>query len=142
MKKKERKTDSIILKKGEGRTYPCGTMTAIFKADEDETKEKYSVSEWWLDAKSTGPGAHLHDENDEVFHVIAGNPSVLVGDKWVETNVGDFLRIPAKTMHDFANNTNENFGLRNFFILVGFEGIMPAFEKCFEENQKKILLKN
>jgi mannose-6-phosphate isomerase-like protein (cupin superfamily) len=136
MKKKERMTDSIILKKGEGRTYACGTMTAIFKADEDETKEKYSVSEWWLDAKSTGPGAHLHEENDEVFYVIAGNPSVLVGDKWVETHVGDFLRIPAKTMHDFANNTTEKCGLLNFFIPGGFERNMPAIVKWFEENPK------
>lgn len=136
MKKKERMTDSIILKKGEGRTYACGTMTAIFKADEDETKEKYSVSEWWLDAKSTGPGAHLHEKNDEVFYVIAGNPSVLVGDKWVDTHVGDFFRIPAKTMHDFANNTTEKCGLLNFFIPGGFERNMPAIVKWFEENPK------
>ena len=30
----------IVLRKGEGRTYPCGTMTAIFKTDEEETAGK------------------------------------------------------------------------------------------------------
>ena len=89
--------ESIILKKGEGRTYACGTMTAIFKADEEETKEKYSISEWWLDPKSTGPGAHLHEENDEVFYVIAGNPSVLVG------SVGRY------TGRRFFTNTGEDY---------------------------------
>ena len=38
-------TKTLILTEGQGREYNCGTMTAIFKADENETNEKYSVSE-------------------------------------------------------------------------------------------------
>jgi mannose-6-phosphate isomerase-like protein (cupin superfamily) len=120
---KQLKKESIILKSGEGRTYNCGTMTAIFKADEEETRSKYSVSEWWLEPNSDGPGAHLHEENDEVFYVIEGSPSLLVGDKWIETKRGDFLRIPAKILHDFANRTNEKCGLLNFFIPGGLKEI-------------------
>jgi mannose-6-phosphate isomerase-like protein (cupin superfamily) len=134
MKEDEQNNGSIILRKGQGRTYACGTMTAVFKADEEETTAKYSVSEWWLEPNSAGPGAHLHDENDEVFYVIGGKPSLLVGDKWIDGQVGDFFRIPAKTMHDFANNTNEKCGLLNFFIPGGFERNMPAIVKWFEEN--------
>ena len=134
MKKNDSAPGSIILKSGQGRMYQCGTMTAIFKADEDETREKYSVSEWWLEPNSPGPGAHLHEENDEIFYVIAGKPAVLVGDKWVDTQVGDFLRIPAKTLHDFTNNTDEKCALLNFFIPGGFERNMPAIVKWFEEN--------
>lgn len=134
MKKEKNKIEPIVLKSNEGRTYKCGTMTAIFKADEAETSEAYSVSEWWLDPNANGPGAHLHEANDEVFYVIEGNPSVLVGDKWVETQRGDFIRIPAKIMHDFANRTNEKCGLLNFFIPGGFERNMPAIVKWFEEN--------
>lgn len=58
MDRKNDYSDSLILKSGEGRTYNCGTMTAIFKADENETSDKYSISEWWLDPNSDGPGAH------------------------------------------------------------------------------------
>ena len=49
-------TKTLILTEGQGRVYNCGTMTAIFKADENETNEKYSVSEWWLEPNSDGPG--------------------------------------------------------------------------------------
>lgn len=35
---------SIIIKKGEGRKYNMGSMKAIFYADEEETGEKYRVS--------------------------------------------------------------------------------------------------
>lgn len=125
----------IILQKGEGKIYPCGTMTAIFKADEKETAEKYSVSEWWLEPNSDGPGAHKHEENDEVFYVLEGTASFLVGDRWISADKGTFLRIPAKTMHDFKNKTDKKSGILNFFIPGGFERNMPTIVKWFEENK-------
>ena len=134
MKHQHDHTESIILPPGRGRIYNCGTMTAVFKADENETKEKYSVSEWWLEPGSDGPGAHQHEENDEVFYVLEGAATFLVGDKWINAVKGTFLRIPARTMHDFKNQTGEKAGLLNFFIPGGFEKNMPAIVKWFEEN--------
>jgi mannose-6-phosphate isomerase-like protein (cupin superfamily) len=135
MQHKNNENDTIILKAGEGRTYNCGTMTAIFKSDENETNEKYSVSEWWLEPNSDGPGAHQHEENDEVFYGIEGTTSVLVGDKWIDVEKGTFLIIPKKTIHDFANRTEEKSGLLNFFIPGGFERNMPSIVKWFDENE-------
>jgi len=84
MKHKQNETDALFLKAGEGRVYNCGSITAVFKADENETANKYSVSEWWLEPNSDGPGPHQHEDNDEVFYGIEGVASVLVGDKWVD----------------------------------------------------------
>lgn len=135
MKHKDNPSDSLILPEGQGRIYNCGTMTAIFKADENETDEKYSVSEWWLEPNSGGPGAHLHEDNDEVFYVLEGTTTFLVGDKWIDAGKGTFLRIPAKTMHDFKNSTNEKTGILNFFIPGGFERNMPAIVDWFAANK-------
>lgn len=126
---------SIVLKNGEGRTYDCGTMTAVFKADEEETAQRYSISEWWLEPNSGGPGAHLHEENDEVFYVLEGRPSLLIGDQWIDAEERTFIRIPAKTLHDFANRTDKKAGLLNFFIPGGFERNMPAIVQWFAENK-------
>lgn len=126
--------DALILPAGQGRTYNCGTMTAVFKADENETNEKYSISEWWLEPNSDGVGTHQHEDNDEVFYVLEGTTSILVGDKWIEAEKGTFIRIPAKTIHDFANRTDQKTGVLNFFIPGGFERNMPAIVKWFEEN--------
>ena len=126
--------EPIILAKGEGRHYNMGPMQAIFKADEQETNCNYSISEWWLDANTGGPGAHLHEENDEVFYVLEGTTSFLVGDRWIDAEKGAFLRIPANTMHDFANKTSSRTGVLNFFIPGGFERSMPSIVKWFEEN--------
>jgi mannose-6-phosphate isomerase-like protein (cupin superfamily) len=135
MKHENGHTEVLILAEGEGRVYNCGTMTAVYKADENETNEKYSVSEWWLEPNSDGPGAHSHEENDEVFYVLEGTVSFFVGDKWVDADKGSFLRIPAKTTHDFKNNTLTKSGVLNFFIPGGFERNMPFIVQWFEENQ-------
>ena len=125
---------TLLLPPGQGRTYQCGTMTAIFKADEEETNEKYSISEWWLEPHSTGPGMHQHENNDEVFYVLEGTASLLVGDGRITAEKGTFIQIPAKTDHDFENRTDQKAGLLNFFIPGGFERNMPAIVKWFEEN--------
>jgi len=126
--------ETLILRPGQGRTYHCGTMTAIFKADEEETGEKYSISEWWLEPHSTGPGVHQHENNDEVFYVLEGTASLFVGDRWINAEQGTFIRIPAKTDHDFENRSDQKAGLLNFFIPGGFERNMPAIVQWFEEN--------
>lgn len=135
MKHENNSNDSLVLAPRKGRTYNCGAMTAIFKADENETDEKYSVSEWWLDPKSDGVGAHQHEENDEVFYVLEGTVSFLTGDKWIDAEKGAFIRIPAKTIHDFVNRTDSKAGVLNFFIPGGFEKNMPSIVKWFEENK-------
>lgn len=135
MKHKNDHTESLILAAGQGRVYNCGTMTAIFKADENETNQKYSISEWWLEPNSDGPGAHEHEDNDEVFYVLEGTTSILIGDQWINAGKGTFIRIPAKTIHDFKNQTDNKTGVLNFFIPGGFERNMPAIVKWFEDNK-------
>lgn len=135
MKHKQDHTEALILPAGQGRVYDCGTMTAIFKADENETNNKYSVSEWWLQPNSDGPGAHKHEDNDEVFYVLEGSISILIGEEWIVADKGTFLRIPAKTMHDFKNQTDQKAGMLSFFIPGGFERDMPAIVQWFEEHK-------
>lgn len=124
----------IHLNPGEGRTYSLGRMTAIFKADEEETRQGYSISEWWLEPGTKGPGAHLHEANDEVFYVVDGIASILLGEIWVDAPRGSFLRIPAGMIHDFENRASEPMGLLNFFIPGGFERNMPAIVDWFKNN--------
>jgi hypothetical protein len=71
----------IYLPRESGRRYELGAMQAVFKADGVETGDCYSVSEWWLDPQSDGPGRHQHDANHEIFVALAGRPSVLAGDR-------------------------------------------------------------
>jgi mannose-6-phosphate isomerase-like protein (cupin superfamily) len=126
--------DILFLRPGEGRPYPLGRMHALFKADHGETQNAYSVSEWWLEPHSPGPGAHSHADNVELFYVLSGTASILAGEDWLEAPAGSFVRIPATVMHDFENRTDDRVGLLNVFLPGGFEENMPAIAKWFADN--------
>ena len=122
----------IVLTPGGGRRYAMGRINAVFKADEAETNHDYSVSEWWLDANTTGPGAHSHPE-DDVFFVLAGTMSILVGDEWVEAPQGSFVLVPGGVTHDFQNRSPGRAGLLNFSPSP-FEHDMPGIVDWFREH--------
>ena len=93
------------------------------------------MSEWWLKPHTDGPGAHSHEENDEIFYVLEGNPEIRIGDERVALEPGSFVRIPARVVHDFRNATARDAGLLNVFIPGGFERKMPAIVEWFAKNR-------
>lgn len=121
-----------MLEPGAGRAYGMGRMSAVFKADEGETAHAYSISEWWLEANTSGPGAHSHPE-DDVFFVLEGTMSILVGERWVEAKRGSFVLIPGGTTHDFENRSEERAGVLNFSP-GPFEPQMPDIVRWFAEH--------
>jgi mannose-6-phosphate isomerase-like protein (cupin superfamily) len=126
--------EPVILRPGQGRSYDCGSMRAVFKADGIETASRYSVSEWWLEQNSRGPGAHSHEDNDELFLVLEGEPSILVAETWHQFSPSSFLMIPARTVHDFENRTTTRAGLFNVFIPGGFEENMTGIVEWFRRS--------
>jgi len=128
---------SIVLAPGEGRSYPMGRISALFKADGDETAGRYSISEWWLEPNTQGPGAHSHDAEDCVFYVIEGTMSMLVGERWIDAARGSFVLAPAGVRHDFENRSARRAGVLNFSVPGGFEKDMPAIAQWFAENPPK-----
>lgn len=123
----------VVLSPGEGRSYDMGRIRAVFKADGSETQAGYSISEWWLEPNTKGPGAHSHEE-DDVFYIIEGTMSVLVGDKWLEASRGSFVLVPAGTTHDFENRSSARAGLLNFSYPGNFEQHMPRIVEWFQAN--------
>jgi mannose-6-phosphate isomerase-like protein (cupin superfamily) len=124
----------IVLPRGEGRTYDCGSITAVFKADGAETDARYSVSEWWIEAGGAAVDPHAHEANDELFYVLAGTMTFRVGEREVDAEAGTFLRIPAGVVHGFRNRTGERSGVLNVFIPGAFEENMPAIAAWYREN--------
>ena len=109
-----------------------GRIQAVFKADGDETAGGYSISEWWLEPHTKGPGAHSHPE-DDVFYVIGGTMSLLVGDTWIDAGPGSFVLVPGGVTHDFENRSDRRAGILNFSN-GEFESEMPGIAEWFAEN--------
>jgi mannose-6-phosphate isomerase-like protein (cupin superfamily) len=126
----------IVLAPGQGRAYPMGRISAVFKADEAETESRYSVSEWFLEPRTQGPGAHSHDE-DDLFYVIEGVMSLRVGDEWLDCPKGSFVLVPGGVTHDFENRGGVRAGILNFSAPGPFEPEMKSIAEWFAVNPPK-----
>ena len=123
----------IILGPGQGRAYPMGRISAVFKADEAETESRYSVSEWWVEPRTQGPGAHSHEE-DDLYYVIEGTMSVLVGEQWIDATRGSFVLIPGGVTHSFENRGTVRAGILSLKVPGPFEPELPGIAAWFAEN--------
>lgn len=123
-----RHRNPIILRPGEGRAYAMGPMRALFKADRDETRGRYSVSEWWLDPRTRGPHVHHHPE-DHVYYVLGGTLSLCLDDEWSHVIKGTCVVIPGGTPHTFENRGKARAGFLSFNSPGGFEARMKDIEQ-------------
>ncbi len=117
---------------GAGRAYTMGPLHAVFEADGDETRRQYSISEWWLEPYTRGPGVHQHDQ-DDVFFVIEGTMSFFVGAEWIDAPKGSLVIAPGGTPRNFENRTGQRAGALNLSVPGDFEPQMPGITEWFRE---------
>jgi quercetin dioxygenase-like cupin family protein len=123
----------VFLPPGGGRRYEMGRIQSVFKADGAETSQAYSISEWWLEPHTQGPGPHSHPE-DDVFYVIEGTMSILVGERWIDAPRGSFVLAPGGVTHDFQNRSDSRAGILNVSVPGDFEPEMAGIVRWFEEH--------
>ena len=107
-----------------------GPLRANLKDDGAETRGRYSISEWWLEPHTRGPGALSHAE-DDVFYVLEGTLSFCVGDRWINAKKGSFVVAPGGVKHDFENRTSKRAGMLNVSVPGDFEQDMPGIAAWF-----------
>ena len=88
-----------------------------------DTGGKYCLLEVSL-APGMGVPRHTHTREDEVYHVLAGELEVTVGDQVFVLKAGDTLVAPRDIPHRLRNSGN----IENHYLLVfspsGFEGFL------------------
>jgi quercetin dioxygenase-like cupin family protein len=124
---------ALILAPGQGRLYSMGRMRAIFVADTAETDSRYSVSEWWLEPNTKGPGSHSHPE-DHVFYVLEGTVSIAIDGEWSRAVRGSYALIPGGTPHYFENHGSARCGFISLNVPGGFELKLPGIVEWFAAN--------
>ena len=123
---------SIVVKPDEGREYDMGRMRAVFFADGEQTNNQYSISEWSLEPRTEGPGAHSHPD-DHIFCVQEGTLNLLVDGEQVDAPYGSYALIPGGVSHDFCNTGAEACRFICINVPAGFEQMMPQLVKWFAD---------
>src|SRR5262249_5204873 len=88
------------------------------------------------EGRTEGPGAHSHAE-DDIFYVIEGTMSVLIGDRWVDAPSGSFVLVPGGMTHDFQNRSGQRAGILNFSIPGNFETEMSAIAEWLRNIRRR-----
>jgi quercetin dioxygenase-like cupin family protein len=115
---------TLVLRPDQGRKYYMGRMRAVFFADGAETNGRYSISEWWLEPRTRGPGTHAHPE-DHIFYIICGTITLLIDGEPADAPRGSYALIPCGTPHDFDNRGTDECGFISINAPAGFEQMMP-----------------
>jgi mannose-6-phosphate isomerase-like protein (cupin superfamily) len=66
---------------------------------------------------------HVHDDADEIFYILDGDLTFIIGDKRIEAAPGAFIYLPRFVHHSFQVNSHEA-RVFNFVTPAGFERLI------------------
>src|SRR3954454_1026331 len=92
---------------GQTISNPVSGERITFLQTADDTAGELLEFELELTPDGGVPGAHVHPEQEERFHVLAGQMKFRRGWRRVVASAGDTVVVPAGTVHRFANAGDE-----------------------------------
>jgi quercetin dioxygenase-like cupin family protein len=104
---------AVVLAPGESHPHGMRRISALFNAEGTKVAGRHSISEWWFEPETQGPGEHTRAQ-DDVFYVLEGTVSFLVEGTWIDAPKGSFVLVPAGVKHNFENRSAARVGVLNF----------------------------
>ena len=92
--------DSKIVKNEAGRKLNVLGDNQIIKLSAKDTKGQFSLIEQ-NNNPGTGIPPHVHQNEDEVFHVLSGQVDMTIGEEMTTLNSGDLIFCPRGIPHSF-----------------------------------------
>jgi len=66
-------------------------------------------------------GAHVHDDEDDSFYILAGEMTFILGDGTLAAGPGTFVLVPPGVRHGFRNDGEEPVRMINVHAPAGFD---------------------
>lgn len=124
----ERRSGGYVLFPGEGRAIPVphagGQVT--MKAEKHQTGGLATVFESVHEPHSVGPARHFHERWTELFYILEGTFTFLVGEQIHKAPAGTTVVIPPRTVHAFHNAEDAPARILITVLPGGFEGFFDA----------------
>src|SRR5215469_16876709 len=90
---------AVLVRAAEAETLGSEPNRTWLLADADATNGTMNAVRTTLGRGVDGPPPHYHRESPELFFMLGGALSVLVGEEIVTVREGDFLLVPPNTTH-------------------------------------------
>lgn len=85
-------------------TYPNGN-TVHYLATGESTGGLFGLYRWEMGPTPSGPGPHFHRSISESFYILSGTVRIYDGTRWIDTEPGDWVHVPAGGIHGFRNES-------------------------------------
>ncbi|MEU6718929.1 cupin domain-containing protein [Nonomuraea sp. NPDC046802] len=120
---------ALHLPAGAGATHRfLGTMMTV-KAGETETGKALTLIEQECPPHFATPW-HAHQNDDEAFYVLSGTVQLYCGDQTWQAGTGDFVLLPRRLPHAFANRQDSPLRLLQLTWPAGFEHFAADIAGC------------
>lgn len=95
--------DPVLHLQSEGERHVIGDLEVIFKATGEDTGGSLFLSETTIAPGYPGPPPHWHERLHDMFYVLEGTLTVLLGEETRELGPGSFVCVPPGAVHTFSN---------------------------------------
>ncbi len=124
-------------------TYSSGGA-AHYLATGATTNGQFGLYRWEMSATPGGPEPHFHRSISESFYVLLGSVRIFDGERWIDTEPGDFVHVPEGGVHAFRNDSGAPATMLIHFSPGApregyFEGLIEMRDKSEEERAEFFL---
>ena len=81
--------------------------TVHYLATGKTTSGRFGLYRWEMGPKPSGPDPHFHRSISESFYILRGTVRIYDGNRWIDTEPGDFVHVPEGGVHAFRNESGE-----------------------------------
>jgi mannose-6-phosphate isomerase-like protein (cupin superfamily) len=121
--KEERAMEATVHRPGEGERIG-GPSAVTIKATGDETNDSFYFGEVVVEPGFAGPPPHVHERVHDMFYILEGTLTMLLGDETTELPTGSFVCVPPGVVHTFSNPGQTPVRFLNFNTPAGWENYM------------------
>lgn len=115
-------SDSVLHQSGEGERHAAGPgMEVVIKAASENTGGSLFISEVTIPPGFPGPPPHRHGRLHDMFFVVEGTLTMLIGEQRHQLGPGAFVCAPPGVVHTFSNTSDGPTRFLNFNTPGGWE---------------------
>ena len=124
----------IVLKPGEGRVIPLGSIEMVVQEDGTQTRATLGVATFDVPPHAATPPPHLHRSHEEGFYVLEGELEFVTGNQVLRAPQGTWVMVPVGTPHTFRNTTDKPARFLNTFTPPLYLGYFEAMSRLMQTN--------
>ncbi|HTK06560.1 MAG TPA: cupin domain-containing protein [Ktedonobacteraceae bacterium] len=122
----------VVLKPGEGRMLPLGSIEMVVQEDGTQTRAALGIATFAVPPHAPTPPPHLHRAHEEGFYVLEGELEFVAGNKVLRAPQGTWVMVPVGTLHTFRNPTDKPARFLNTFTPPLYLGYFEAMSQLLQ----------